>query len=165
MHQGVRGFNDRAAIQLPSGLPAFYQPVNSNLSEYMLPFHVDSMTTSATCMDAPTMDYPHDIGIINQGRYDACEDFFTRGLARPSLSPASRHPPSHPSALPVYPFGREYGARGGHGASLAATRRRHSLGGPGGASDSGGGRLGGADVDRAGGGGRGGGHGGKARRV
>jgi len=115
MHQGVRGFNDRAAIQLPSGLPAFYQPVNSNLSEYMLPFHVDSMTTSATCMDAPTMDYPHDIGIINHGRYDACEDFFTRGLARPSLSPASRHPPSHPSALPVYPFGREYGARGGHG--------------------------------------------------
>jgi phospholipase C len=37
----------------------------------MLNFHVDTMTTSATCMDAPTMDYPHDIGILNQGRYDA----------------------------------------------------------------------------------------------
>ena len=72
MHQGVRGFNDRTAVQLPSGLPAFYQPVNqNNLSEYMLPFHVDSMTTSATCMDAPTMDYPHDIGIINHGRFDS----------------------------------------------------------------------------------------------
>ena len=104
MHQGVRGFNDRAAIQLPSGLPAFYQPVNSNLSEYMLPFHVDSMTTSATCMDAPTMDYPHDIGIINQGRYDACEDFF-HSRSRPLLA-LPRLPPSplSPIRAPCLPL-------------------------------------------------------------
>lgn len=70
--QGVRGFNDRSAVQLPSGLSSFYQPVDQrNLSQYMLPFHVDSMTTSATCMDAPTMNYPTDMGIIDGGRFDA----------------------------------------------------------------------------------------------
>ena len=72
MHAGVRGFNDRTAIQLPSGLSSFYQPVDQgDLAKYMLPFHTDSMTTSAQCMPAPTMDYPHDIGIINKGHFDS----------------------------------------------------------------------------------------------
>eukprot|EP01116_Phalansterium_solitarium_P008712 TRINITY_DN22675_c0_g1_i2.p1 TRINITY_DN22675_c0_g1~~TRINITY_DN22675_c0_g1_i2.p1 ORF type:complete len:683 (+),score=260.03 TRINITY_DN22675_c0_g1_i2:82-2130(+) len=70
--QGVRGFNDRTAISLPSGRPAFYQPTNqANLSDYMLPFHVDTHTTSAICMDAPAMNYPTDIGIWDAGLYDA----------------------------------------------------------------------------------------------
>ena len=66
MHQGVRGYNDRTAIQLPSGRSSFYQPTNtSDNTTYMLPFHVDTLTTSATCMDAPEMDYPIDIGMFN----------------------------------------------------------------------------------------------------
>ena len=48
MHAGVRGFNDRTAIQLPSGLSSFYQPVDQkDLGLYMLPFHTSTMTTSA----------------------------------------------------------------------------------------------------------------------
>lgn len=71
--QGVRGWNDRTAIPLPNGHSSFYQPVSSETSptEYYLPFHVDTLTTSAVCMDAPTMNYPTDILIYHEGRYDA----------------------------------------------------------------------------------------------
>jgi phospholipase C len=70
--QGVRGFNDRAATPVPSGMTTFYQPVNkSNLKQYMLPFHVDTLTTNAICMDAPTMDFPTDISMLDNGLYDA----------------------------------------------------------------------------------------------
>ncbi len=52
--RGVRGWADRSSHPLPSGLNEFYQPVDQkNLSQYMLPFHVDTMTTSAICMSAP----------------------------------------------------------------------------------------------------------------
>ena len=72
MHQGVRGFNDRAAIQLRSGFNSLVQPTNQNdLSEYMLPFHTNSMTTSAMCMSAPAMAYPSDMLILNGGRLDS----------------------------------------------------------------------------------------------
>jgi phospholipase C len=39
---GVRGFNDRTTVPLKSGLNAFYQPVNSSETEYMLPYRVDA---------------------------------------------------------------------------------------------------------------------------
>lgn len=72
MHQGVRGFNDRAAIQLRSGFNSLVQPTNQNdLTEYMLPFHTNSMTTSAMCMSAPAMAYPSDMLILNGGRLDS----------------------------------------------------------------------------------------------
>ena len=71
-HQGVRGFNDRAALPVRSGLNTFYQPTDqSNLAEYMLPFHASTMSTSSICMSAPTMAYPNDMLIINKGRFDA----------------------------------------------------------------------------------------------
>jgi phospholipase C len=60
--KGVRGFSDRAAVKLPSGLPIYYQPINQkNFSEYMLPWHADPSTTSSICMSAPAMDYITDI--------------------------------------------------------------------------------------------------------
>ena len=56
--QGVRGFNDRATVPLKSGLNAFYQPVSSASSEYMLPFRADANQTNAMCMPAPEMCMP-----------------------------------------------------------------------------------------------------------
>lgn len=71
-HQGVRGFNDRAAIPLRSGLDSLYQPVDQNdLTKYQLPFHTSTMSTSSICMPAPAMDYVHDMLIINEGRFDS----------------------------------------------------------------------------------------------
>jgi phospholipase C len=71
-HQGVRGFNDRAAVPLRSGFNSLYQPVDqSDLSKYQLPFHTSTMSTSSICMPAPAMDYVHDMLIINEGRYDS----------------------------------------------------------------------------------------------
>lgn len=69
--RGVRGFNDRMAITLPSGNPVWMQPYSGNPTGYMLPFHLDSTTTSAMCVDAPAMNYAIDVALWNQGRYDA----------------------------------------------------------------------------------------------
>jgi len=70
--KGVRGFNDRTAVPLRSGLNAFYQPVDqNNLDEYMLPFRTEANRTNAMCMPAPEMYYPTDIAMWNSGRMDA----------------------------------------------------------------------------------------------
>lgn len=70
--KGVRGFNDRVVVPLKSGLPVFYQPTNqSDLTQYMLPFHAVMKETSASCMDAPEMNYPCDIRMWNKGRFDS----------------------------------------------------------------------------------------------
>ena len=68
---GVRGFNDRCATPIPGGRTTLYQPATLEESGYMLPFHVNSLTTAAMCMDAPEMDYPCDIAMVHEGRYDA----------------------------------------------------------------------------------------------
>ena len=54
---GVRGFNDRAQVVLPSGLPSLFQPSDQKDpgKDYILPFPAWTLNTSATCMDAPTM--------------------------------------------------------------------------------------------------------------
>jgi phospholipase C len=70
--RGIRGFNDRAAVPLRSGLNAFYQPIDQdNLDDYMLPFRVDPSKTNCMCMDAPEMYYPTDINMWNGGRMDS----------------------------------------------------------------------------------------------
>ena len=70
LDSGVRGFNDRTAMLMRSGHSIFFQPSNQNdLSTYILPFHTDTTTTKATCMDAPAMDYTTDIKMWNSGRY------------------------------------------------------------------------------------------------
>ncbi|MBD0741457.1 phosphocholine-specific phospholipase C [Streptomyces sp. CBMA152] len=77
--QGVRGFGDRNAIKLPSGRSAYYQPY-SNTDGYILPFHMDTATTSAICADAPAMSYPVDTAIWHGGKYDAWNTARTPGL-------------------------------------------------------------------------------------
>lgn len=67
--RGVRGFNDRMTITLPNGDPVWKQPTSNG--GYILPFHVDTSTTSATCEEAATMDYPTDIAMWNNGLYNA----------------------------------------------------------------------------------------------
>src|SRR5205823_3727993 len=44
---GVRGFDDPAAIKLSTGRSVFYQPDSVNPDGYVLPFHLDTNTTSA----------------------------------------------------------------------------------------------------------------------
>lgn len=44
---GVRGFADPEALTLSHGLNAFHQPDSQNPSGYLLPFHLDSFSTSA----------------------------------------------------------------------------------------------------------------------
>ena len=74
MLNGVRGFNDRAAPPLRSGLSSFYQPIDQeDLNQYRLPFKIDTDKTAAQCMPAPQMWYPTDIDIWNDGRMDGFE--------------------------------------------------------------------------------------------
>lgn len=47
---GVAGFSDPEAIKLPTGRNVFYQPTDRNSDGYLLPFHLDSLTTSAQGM-------------------------------------------------------------------------------------------------------------------
>ena len=44
---GVRGFDDADALKLPNGKSVFYQPDPVNPNGYLLPFHLDTRTTSA----------------------------------------------------------------------------------------------------------------------
>ena len=44
---GVRGFGDARVALLPSGKPVFYQPDGRSRDGYVLPFHLDTKTTSA----------------------------------------------------------------------------------------------------------------------
>src|SRR5580693_455588 len=44
---GVRGFDDPNALILPNGKSVFYQPDSENPAGYLLPFHLDTRTTSA----------------------------------------------------------------------------------------------------------------------
>jgi phospholipase C len=44
---GVRGFGDPQALRLPNGQSVFHQPDVVNPNGYMLPFHLDTRTTSA----------------------------------------------------------------------------------------------------------------------
>lgn len=67
---GVRGFNDRVTFPMRNGLPSsLYQSTTDG--KYMLPFRVDVERTNAECMPAPEMDYPCDMKIFNEGRFDA----------------------------------------------------------------------------------------------
>ena len=70
---GFRGFNDRAAQLLPSGLPAFAQPSDTRNpgKDYILPFPAWTLNTSSICMAAPTMEYLVDLAMFNGGRLDA----------------------------------------------------------------------------------------------
>jgi len=70
---GVRGFNDRAQVVLPSGLPSLFQPSDQKNpgKDYILPFPAWTINTSSICMSAPTMQYDVDLLMVNGGRFDA----------------------------------------------------------------------------------------------
>jgi phospholipase C len=48
--RGVRGFDDPTAITLPSGKPVWYQPDSKNPDGYELPFHLDTINTTAAAI-------------------------------------------------------------------------------------------------------------------
>ena len=48
--RGARGFNDPTAITLPTGMPVWYQPDPQNPDGYELPFHLDTINTSAAAI-------------------------------------------------------------------------------------------------------------------
>ncbi|TGP83777.1 phospholipase C, phosphocholine-specific, partial [bacterium M00.F.Ca.ET.222.01.1.1] len=45
--RGVRGYNDRFPIPLPGDKPVWYQPSKADPTKPVLPFHLDTSTTSA----------------------------------------------------------------------------------------------------------------------
>jgi phospholipase C len=52
---GVRGFGDPHAARLPDGRSVFYQPDPANPDGYLLPYHLDTRTTSAQAI--PSMSH------------------------------------------------------------------------------------------------------------
>ncbi|WP_459715474.1 phosphocholine-specific phospholipase C [Paraburkholderia sp. 2C] len=68
--RGVRGYNDRFPIPLPGGNPVWFQPSKADPTKPVLPFHLDTLTTSAQCVgDLDHNWYPTHAAIDN-GRYD-----------------------------------------------------------------------------------------------
>ena len=66
--KGVRGFGDPRPIPLPGGAPVWRQPRAVGSTDYQLPFHLDTRTTSAQCLS----DIPHDW----KGSYPAWKESF-----------------------------------------------------------------------------------------
>ena len=68
--RGVRGYNDRFPIPLPSGQPVWFQPSKEDPTKPVLPFHLNTQTTSAQCVgDLDHSWYPTHYA-IDGGRYD-----------------------------------------------------------------------------------------------
>jgi phospholipase C len=67
---GVRGFDDPAAMKLPDGRSVFYQPDAVNPSGYLLPFHLDTRTTSAQKIPSTSHAWPVQHGAWNKGKMD-----------------------------------------------------------------------------------------------
>jgi len=67
---GVRGYSDPDAIKLPNGRSVFYQPDEANPDGYLLPFHLDTRTTSAQKIPSTShaWDVQHDAW--NGGKMD-----------------------------------------------------------------------------------------------
>ncbi len=68
--RGVRGYNDRFPIPLPGGKPVWFQPSKENAAQPVLPFRLNTQTTSAQCIgDLDHTWYPTQAA-FNGGRYD-----------------------------------------------------------------------------------------------
>ena len=67
---GVRGFGDPNAMTLPNGKSVFYQPDPKNPNGYLLPFHLDTRTTSAQKIPSTSHSWGAQHGSWNQGRMD-----------------------------------------------------------------------------------------------
>ncbi|HEY5078417.1 MAG TPA: alkaline phosphatase family protein [Opitutaceae bacterium] len=67
---GVRGFDDPAAIRMPNGRSVFYQPDTENPLGYLLPFHLDTRTTSAQKIPSTNHAWSVQHEAWNGGRMD-----------------------------------------------------------------------------------------------
>ncbi|KVN60237.1 phosphocholine-specific phospholipase C [Burkholderia stagnalis] len=68
--RGVRGYNDRFPIPLPNGKPVWSQPSKADPSKPVLPFRLDTKTTSAQCIGALDHSWAKTHAAIDGGRYD-----------------------------------------------------------------------------------------------
>ncbi|GJH01615.1 hypothetical protein CBA19C8_13680 [Paraburkholderia terrae] len=68
--RGVRGYNDRFPIPLPNGKPVWYQPSKADPTKPVLPFHLNTQTTSAQCVGDLDHSWYKTHGAIDGGRYD-----------------------------------------------------------------------------------------------
>ncbi len=67
---GVRGFDDPTAARLPNGRPVFYQPDALNPDGYLLPYHLDSKTTSAQAIPSTSHAWKVQHAAWNGGKMD-----------------------------------------------------------------------------------------------
>ena len=67
---GVRGFDDPNALILPNGKPVFYQPDPENPNGYLLPFHLDTRTSSAQKIPSTSHSWPCQHSSWNGGKMD-----------------------------------------------------------------------------------------------
>ncbi|WP_095146247.1 phosphocholine-specific phospholipase C [Burkholderia contaminans] len=68
--RGVRGYNDRFPIPLPSGKPVWYQPSKADPGKPVLPFRLNTLTTSAQCVGDLDHSWYKTHAAIDGGRYD-----------------------------------------------------------------------------------------------
>ncbi len=69
--RGVRGFGDPHALTLPTGRSVFYQPDPLNPDGYLLPYHMDSMTTASAAIPSTSHDWTIQHAAWNNGAMDA----------------------------------------------------------------------------------------------
>jgi len=67
---GVRGFGDPTALKLSTGRSVFYQPDTVNPDGYLLPFHLDTRTTSAQAIPSTSHAWSVQHKAWNNGRMD-----------------------------------------------------------------------------------------------
>jgi phospholipase C len=67
---GVRGFDDPTAIKLSSGRSVFHQPDPLNPNGYLLPFHLDTRTTSAQKIPSTNHSWGVQHEALNGGKMD-----------------------------------------------------------------------------------------------
>jgi phospholipase C len=67
---GVRGFNDPDALTLYTGKSVFYQPDPENPDGYLLPFHLDTRTTSAQAIPSTSHAWSVQHNAANAGKMD-----------------------------------------------------------------------------------------------
>ncbi len=68
--RGVRGFADPHAARLPDGRSVFHQPDPVNPDGYLLPFHLDTHTTSAQAIPSTSHAWAVQHSAWNGGRMD-----------------------------------------------------------------------------------------------
>jgi phospholipase C len=68
---GVRGYNDRFAVRLADGKPVWFQPRMRQPDEAILPFHLDTRSSSAQLLQDLDHSWDSQHGAIAAGRMDA----------------------------------------------------------------------------------------------